>query len=94
MDAYINFDGTVALSLMESKTSVGCICLKFGIPERSVRKFNNKNSFKFEKQWQNVETKTRIPKLYDTILNIWHWVMVSRRMELVAVTLAEQNDYG
>lgn len=62
MDAYINFDGMVALSLMESKTSVGCICLKFGIPERSVRKFNNKNSFKFEKQWQNVETKAKNSK--------------------------------
>lgn len=41
-----------------------------------------------------LKQKPRIPKLYDTILNIWHWVMVSRRMELVAVTLAEQNDYG
>lgn len=62
MDAYISFDGMVALSLMESKTSVGCICLKFGIPERGVRKFNNKNSFKFEKQWQNVETKAKNSK--------------------------------
>lgn len=35
-----------------------------------------------------LKQKPRIPKLYDTILNIWHWVMVSRRMELVAVTLA------